>query len=73
MRMMVRKCYFNFFYFFNISVTCKMEQVESRSVIKFLHLKGYGAWKIHEEMKAVFGDDCPSYDTVVSGKGISTI
>ena len=48
-------------------------KVESRSVIKFLHLKGYSAWKIHEEMKAVYGHDCPSYDTVVSGKGISTI
>ena len=45
-----------------------MEKVESRSVIKFLHLKGYSAWKIYEEMKAVYGDDCPSYDTVVRWK-----
>ena len=50
-----------------------MEKVEFGSVNKFLHLKAYSAWKIHEEMKAVYGDDCPSYDTVVSGKGIYTI
>ena len=37
-------------------------------MIKFLHLKGYSDWKIHEEMKAISGDDCPSYDTVVRWK-----
>ncbi|XP_076043703.1 histone-lysine N-methyltransferase SETMAR-like [Oratosquilla oratoria] len=45
-----------------------MEKIEARSVIKFLHLKGYSVRQIHDEMKAVHGDDCPSYDTVVRWK-----
>jgi histone-lysine N-methyltransferase SETMAR len=45
-----------------------MENIEARSVIKFLHLKGYSAQQIHDEMKAVYADECPSYDTVVRWK-----
>ena len=41
-----------------------MEKIETRGVIKFLHLKGYSAQQIYDEMKAVYGDDCPSYSTV---------
>ena len=52
-----------------MSLTCKMEKIEACSMIKFLHLKGYSARQIHDEMKAVYGDDCPSYDTVVRWKG----
>ena len=51
-----------------MSLTCKMDKAAARSVIKFLHLKGYSARQIHDEMKAVYGDDCPSYDTVVRWK-----
>ena len=45
-----------------------MEKIEARSVIKYLHLKGYTARHIHDEMKSVYGDDSPSYDTVVRWK-----
>ncbi|XP_076066163.1 uncharacterized protein LOC143039801 [Oratosquilla oratoria] len=45
-----------------------MENIEARSVIKFLHLKGYSARQIHDEMKAVYGDDCLSYDSAVRWK-----
>ncbi|XP_076037000.1 protein GVQW3-like [Oratosquilla oratoria] len=43
-----------------------MEKIEARSVIRFLYLKGYSARQIHDEIKAVYGDDCHSYDTAVS-------
>lgn len=45
-----------------------MDNIEARSVIKFLHLKGYSAKKIHDEMTTVYLEDCPSYDTVVRWK-----
>ncbi|KAJ7345602.1 hypothetical protein JRQ81_001552 [Phrynocephalus forsythii] len=45
-----------------------MNKIEARSVIKFLHLKGNKARQIHYEMKAVYGDERPSYDTVVRWK-----
>ena len=51
-----------------MSLTYKMDKIEARSMIKFLHLKGYCARQIHGEMKAVYGDDCPSCDTVVRCK-----
>ena len=41
-----------------------MEKVEYRSVIKFLFLQGKTASNVHEEMRAVYKDDCPSYDVV---------
>ncbi|XP_076029840.1 protein GVQW3-like [Oratosquilla oratoria] len=48
--------------------TSKMEKIEARRVIKFLDLKGYNAQQIHDETKAVYDDDCLSYDTVVRWK-----
>ncbi|KAJ7344872.1 hypothetical protein JRQ81_000822 [Phrynocephalus forsythii] len=45
-----------------------MNKIEVRSVIKFLHLKGNNTPQIHNEMKAVYGDESPSYDTVVRWK-----
>ncbi|KAJ7345950.1 hypothetical protein JRQ81_001900 [Phrynocephalus forsythii] len=45
-----------------------MNKIEARSVIKFLHLKGNNARQIHDEMKAVYGDESPSYDMVVRWK-----
>ncbi|KAJ7337987.1 hypothetical protein JRQ81_010513 [Phrynocephalus forsythii] len=45
-----------------------MNKIEARSVIKFLHLKGNNTCQIHDEMKAVYGDESPSYDTVVRWK-----
>lgn len=51
-----------------MSATCMMDKIEARSVIKFLHLKGNSARQIHDEMVAVYGDDSPSYDTVVRWK-----
>ncbi|KAJ7335343.1 hypothetical protein JRQ81_013284, partial [Phrynocephalus forsythii] len=48
--------------------TCMMNKTEARSVIKFLHLKGNSARQIHNEMKAVYGDESPSYDMVVRWK-----
>ncbi|KAJ7316098.1 hypothetical protein JRQ81_002260 [Phrynocephalus forsythii] len=45
-----------------------MNKIEARSVIKFLHLKGNNARQIHDEMKAVYGDESLSYDTVVKWK-----
>ena len=45
-----------------------MEKIEThtrtRSVIKFLHLKGCSAQQIYDEMKAVYGDEGPLYSTV---------
>ena len=45
-----------------------MDKIEARSVIKFLHLKGYSAQRIFDEMKSVYGEECPSYATVVRWK-----
>ncbi|XP_076069212.1 histone-lysine N-methyltransferase SETMAR-like [Oratosquilla oratoria] len=45
-----------------------MEKNEPHGVIKLLHLKGYSARQIHDEMKIVYGDDCLSHDTVVKWK-----
>ena len=47
--------------------------METRGVIKFLHLKGYSAQQIYDEMEAVYGDDCPSYSTLNIGKEISKL
>ncbi|XP_063775485.1 phospholipase B1, membrane-associated-like [Pseudophryne corroboree] len=44
-----------------------MDKIEARGVIKF-HLKGNSARQIHDEMMAVYGDESPSYDTVVRWK-----
>jgi len=38
-----------------------MEKIKACSVIKFLHMKGCKAWKIHDEMKSDCCDDCPSF------------
>lgn len=46
-------------------VASKIEKIKARSVIKFLHLKGYCAYQIHDEINGFGGDDCPSYDTDV--------
>ncbi|GFX48789.1 hypothetical protein TNCV_3479731 [Trichonephila clavipes] len=43
-----------------------MEKLETRNVIKFLHLKDYNAQKIQDERRAVCGIDGSSYDIVVS-------
>ncbi|KAJ7316423.1 hypothetical protein JRQ81_002585 [Phrynocephalus forsythii] len=45
-----------------------MNKIEARSVIKILHLKGNNARQIHNEMKAVYGNESPSYDTFVRWK-----
>ena len=47
---------------------CEMEKIEAQSVIEFLHLKDNNAWQIHDEMVAVYRNDCPSYDTTVRWK-----
>ena len=41
-----------------------MDKIEYRSVIKFLHLQNKTPFTIHEEMLAVYKDDCPSYGVV---------
>ena len=41
-----------------------MEKVEYRSVIKFLFLQKKTPKNIHEEMFAVYHNDCPSYEVV---------
>lgn len=41
-----------------------LDKVEYRAVIKFLHLQGKEAQQIYDEMFAVYGDECPSYETV---------
>ena len=41
-----------------------MDKIEYRSVIKFLFLQKKSPSTIHEEMLAVYKDDCPSYDVV---------
>ncbi|XP_076066155.1 protein GVQW3-like [Oratosquilla oratoria] len=48
-------------------LTCKLEKIEAHRV-RFLHLKDYRARQIHDEMNAVYRDDCPSYGTVVRMK-----
>ncbi|KAJ7316636.1 hypothetical protein JRQ81_002798 [Phrynocephalus forsythii] len=45
-----------------------MNKTEARSILKFLHLKGNNTHQIHNEIKAVYGDESPSYDTVVRWK-----
>ncbi|XP_046565262.1 protein GVQW3-like [Haliotis rubra] len=45
-----------------------MEKIEVHRVINFLLLKGCTARQIQDEMKSVYGDDSPSYDTVVRWK-----
>ncbi|KAJ7326728.1 hypothetical protein JRQ81_016487, partial [Phrynocephalus forsythii] len=45
-----------------------MNKTEAQSVIKFLHLKSNNTHQIHNEMKAVYGDESPSYDMVVRWK-----
>ncbi|KAJ7335739.1 hypothetical protein JRQ81_013680 [Phrynocephalus forsythii] len=45
-----------------------MNKIEARSVIKFLHLKGNNAHQIHDKMKAVYGNESPSYDMVMRWK-----
>ena len=42
----------------------KMDKLEYRAVIKFLHLQRKTPQQIHEEMSAVYGSDAPSYDVV---------
>ena len=34
-------------------------KIETRGVIKFLHLKGYSAQQIYDETKAVYCDEGP--------------
>ena len=41
-----------------------MEKIKTRGVMKFLHLKGYSAQKIYDEMKDVYGDEDLSYITL---------
>lgn len=45
-----------------------INKIVAQSVIKFFHLKGNNARQIHDEMKVVYGDESPSYDTVVRWK-----
>ena len=47
-----------------------MEKIEACGVMKFLHLKGYSAQQIYDEMKAVYGDEGPPYSTVTYWKKI---
>ncbi|KAL1431926.1 hypothetical protein MTO96_014011 [Rhipicephalus appendiculatus] len=48
--------------------TCMMNKTEARSVKKIVHLKGNNARQIYDEMKAAYGDETISYDTVVRWK-----
>ena len=73
MRILVQKWSLNFIYFFGNDawkpLPSIMEKVvdtmEARGVILFLHLKGYSAKKIHDEMKLVYYEECPSQATPV--------
>ena len=47
------------------TLTSTIDKIEARSVIKFLHLTGYSAQRILDEMKSVYGKECPAYATVV--------
>ncbi|XP_018309051.1 uncharacterized protein [Mycetomoellerius zeteki] len=42
----------------------KMEKIEYRAIIKFLHLKGNTSTQIKAELDAVYGDSAPSFATV---------
>jgi hypothetical protein len=42
----------------------KMEKIEIRSVIKYLHKKGMSPKNIHSDMKEMLGDGAPSYEMV---------
>ena len=41
-----------------------MEQLEYRSVIKFLNMQGKSPSVIFEELFSVYQEECPSYETV---------
>ena len=41
-----------------------IEPVEYRIVMRLLYLKGFTTKKALDEMKAVYGEDAPSYDVV---------
>lgn len=41
-----------------------LDKCEYRAVIKFLHLQGKEARQIYDDMFAVYGEECPSYETV---------
>lgn len=45
-------------------VPTMLDKLEYRAVIKFLHLQGKEARQIYDEMFAVYGRECPSYETV---------
>uniref|UniRef100_UPI00358DDAE3 zinc finger CCCH domain-containing protein 10 isoform X2 n=1 Tax=Myxine glutinosa TaxID=7769 RepID=UPI00358DDAE3 len=47
-----------------VEAPLKMEKLEYRAVIKFLHLQGKMPQKIHDEMFAVYAGVTPSYDVV---------
>ena len=42
-----------------------IDKVRYRAVIHFLHLNGNSAVTIHAELVEVYGNNVPSYDTVV--------
>ncbi len=48
----------------DVRESVEMEKVEYRSVIKFLFLQGKQPKVIREEMFAVYGEKCPSYDVI---------
>ena len=48
----------------NVSVFVKMEKIEYRAIIKFLHLKSNTLAQIKAELDAVYGDSAPSFATV---------
>ena len=45
-----------------------MEKIETRGVIRFLHLKGYSAQQIYDDMNSVYGDEGPIYSPVTYWK-----
>lgn len=47
-----------------LTAVSMLDKVEYRAVIKFLHLQGKEARQIYDEMFAVYGNECPSYETV---------
>ena len=47
-----------------IETTQLMDKLEYRSIIKFLFLQKKSPTQIHEEMLAVYNNDCPSYDVI---------
>ena len=42
----------------------KMDKLEYRAVIKFLHLQGKKPLQIHKEMCEIYADDAPLYEVV---------